>query len=105
MSAAASTYPASAPWPGDWAARAACVGHQPLHDDEIHGEDDEEREARYHRAAGVCRRCVVFAECAAWRESTPVAHRVGVSAGRVRRPSQKGETDLLAPVSTAVAVA
>ena len=103
MSAAGSTYPASAPWPGEWASRAACAGRQPLHDDDLPGETAEEREARHWRAAEVCRRCVVLAECAAWREATPVAQRVGVSAGRVRRPAQKGDTDLLNPVSTAVA--
>ena len=103
MSAGEPTFPTAAPWPGDWATLASCAGRQPLMDEEVHGEDDEEREARYWRAASVCRGCRVLTECEAWRQSTPVAQRVGVSAGRVRRPAQKGDTDLLNPASTAVA--
>ncbi|GAA1052386.1 WhiB family transcriptional regulator [Dietzia natronolimnaea] len=103
MSAADPTYAASAPWPGKWVEHAACAGLQPLHDEDVHGDSAEEREARYWRAAGVCRRCPVLAECLAWRRDTPVAHRVGVSAGRVRQFGQKGETNLLAPPVEAMA--
>ncbi|MBB1020016.1 hypothetical protein G6030_01645 [Dietzia sp. E1] len=101
MTAHDSTYPVSAPWPGKWVEHARCAGLQPLHDDALPGEGEEETEARQWRAARVCARCPVRAECLAWREATPVGQRVGVSAGRVRRLGQKGETDLLAPKKSA----
>ena len=103
MSAGEPTFPASATWPGPWAAEAACAGRQPLMDEEVHGESAEEREARYHRAASVCRRCPVLTECDEWRLATPRRQRVGVIAGHVRMPGRRLETNLLNPASTAVA--
>lgn len=105
MSAGEPTFPTAAPWPGTWATLAACAGAWTLMDEALPGESDEEREARYWRAAGLCRGCRVLAECEAWRLATPRRQRVGVIAGHVRMPGRRLETDLLNPASTAVAVA
>ena len=105
MSAGEPTFPTAAPRPGTWATLASCAGEWTLMDEEVHGETAEEREARYWRAASVCRRCPVLTECEAWRQSTPRRQRVGVIAGHVRMPGRRAETNLLAPASTAVAVA
>ncbi|WP_407335595.1 WhiB family transcriptional regulator [Dietzia kunjamensis] len=90
------TYWDSAPVPGEWAESAACAGLG-LHDDVLHGESVEERDARYRAAGEVCRSCPVLAECNAWRLETPRQRRVGVIAGVVRVPRRWGELDLLAP--------
>ena len=47
-----------------WRRDAACAGHpEPLWDQTVHGEDAEEREARHHKAAAICKRCPVAFEC------------------------------------------
>jgi WhiB family redox-sensing transcriptional regulator len=64
---------------------AACAGRQPLWDDHIHGEPDDQREARHHRARAICSRCPALENC---RSAAAVLDRfaTGIWAGELHDP-------------------
>lgn len=57
---------------------AACAGRAPLFDDEIDDESAEQREARHHVAASICRSCPVQPGC---RAAAGDHYALGVWAG------------------------
>lgn len=50
---------------------AACIGLSPLWDDTIHGETDEQRHQRHHKAQTICATCPTKTLCLKKRQSTP----------------------------------
>lgn len=51
----------------DLGGQAACAGLAPMHDAELPGETDEQRQARHHQAIAVCVTCTVQRACAVAR--------------------------------------
>ncbi|MFC3849913.1 WhiB family transcriptional regulator [Corynebacterium hansenii] len=68
-------------------AGAACTGLQPLFDESVHGETDDARQFRHHRARAICARCPVRANCATVATEIPADHRHGIWAGTLLHPT------------------
>ena len=68
--------------PAEGMAGAACTGLAPLHDLDVDGETEEDREARHGHARALCGDCRVLEVCRASLDSLPTA-TVGVWAGRL----------------------
>lgn len=67
--------------PGPWAARAACKGTAPSHDEPLPGETAAQTEARVEDALAVCRGCSVRAACHRWTMEQKRSTRRGVMGG------------------------
>lgn len=71
---------------------AACTGLSPLFDADVHGETDDARQFRHHRARTICASCPVLTNCATVATEIPDDHRHGIWAGQLRHPDEERKT-------------
>jgi hypothetical protein len=67
---------------------AACAGLAPLHDDDVIGESEEQREARWWRAIATCNQCPAIEACAAARGDANGIWGGQIHAGTWRKKAQ-----------------